>query len=120
MPCSRSRRRKPVLVTQTGQLAAAYAALNVATSEAAKLANSFVADNVQKLSDAARRVDELEQQLVKASKRRQSMTIRSPIDGTVQASAITTVGQVVSAGSELMRIVPGNAIARNRGLSSQP
>lgn len=97
------------MVTQTGQLAAAHAALDVATSEAAKLANSFVADNVQKLSDAARRVDELEQQLVKASKRRQSMTIKSPIDGTIQASAITTVGQVVSAGSELMRIVPGNA-----------
>ncbi len=69
-----------------------------------------MADNVQKQADAARqRVDELEQQLFKASKRRQSMTIRSPIDGTVQASAITTVGQVVSAGSELMRIIPRDA-----------
>lgn len=97
------------LVTQSGQLAAARAALKVAFSEAAKLMNSFVADNVQKQSDAARRVDELEQQLIKARKRRQSMTIRSPIDGTVQASAITTVGQVVSAGGELMRIVPSDA-----------
>ncbi|TXR49455.1 HlyD family type I secretion periplasmic adaptor subunit [Phyllobacterium endophyticum] len=96
------------LVTQSGQRAAARAALNVAASEAAKLVNSFVADNVQKQSDAARRVDELEQQLIKASKRRQSMTIRSPIDGTVQASAITTIGQVATAGSELMRIVPSN------------
>lgn len=33
----------------------------------------------------------------------------TPIDGTVQASAITTIGQVVTAGSELMRIVPRNA-----------
>jgi hypothetical protein len=32
----------------------------------------------------------------------------TPIDGTVQASAITTVGQVVSAGAELMRIIPGD------------
>ncbi|UXN58138.1 HlyD family type I secretion periplasmic adaptor subunit [Phyllobacterium zundukense] len=96
------------LVTQNGQLAAARAALNVAASEAAKLVDGFVADNVQKQSDAARRVDELEQQLIKANKRRQSMTIRSPIDGTVQASAITTVGQVATAGSELMRIVPSN------------
>ncbi len=97
------------LVTQTGQLAAARAALNVATSEATKMADSFVADNVQKQSEASRRVDELEQQLIKASKRRSSMIMRSPIDGTVQASAVTTVGQVVSAGSELMRIVPDNA-----------
>lgn len=96
------------LVTQTGQLAAARAALTVAISEAAKLADGFVADNVQKQSEAARRVDELEQQLIKASKRRSAMTIESPIDGTVQASAITTVGQVVTAGSELMRIVPRN------------
>ncbi|MGN8019788.1 HlyD family type I secretion periplasmic adaptor subunit [Phyllobacterium sp. 22229] len=97
------------LVTQTGQLAAARAALEVAVSEAAKLVGSFLSDNVQKQSEAARRVDELEQQLIKASKRRSSMTILSPIDGTVQASAVTTIGQVVTAGSELMRIVPENA-----------
>ncbi|QND55184.1 HlyD family type I secretion periplasmic adaptor subunit (plasmid) [Phyllobacterium sp. 628] len=97
------------LVTQTGQLAAARAAFTVAISEAAKLVDSFLSDNVQKLSDASRRVDDIEQQLIKASKRSSSMTILSPIDGTVQASAVTTVGQVVSAGSELMRIVPENA-----------
>lgn len=97
------------LVTQTGQLAAAEATLDVALSEAAKLVNSFISDNVQKLSEASRRVDELEQQLIKASKRSQAMTIVSPIDGIVQASAITTVGQVVTAGTELMRIVPSNS-----------
>ncbi|MBB3444219.1 HlyD family type I secretion membrane fusion protein [Rhizobium sp. BK379] len=37
------------------------------------------------------------------------MTIKSPINGTVQTSAITTVGQGVMAGSELMRVVPENA-----------
>jgi hemolysin D len=47
--------------------------------------------------------------LIKASKRSQAMTITSPIDGVVQTSAITTVGQVVSAGTELMRIVPSNS-----------
>jgi hemolysin D len=47
--------------------------------------------------------------LIKASKRRQSTTILSPIEGVVQASAITTVGQVVGAGAELMRIIPGDS-----------
>ena len=98
------------LTTQSGQLTAARAALNVATSEGAKLVDSFVADNAEKQSEAARHVDDLEQQVIKAEKRRQSMTITSPIDGTVQMSAITTVGQVVSAGSELMRVVPANAV----------
>jgi hemolysin D len=37
------------------------------------------------------------------------MLITSPIDGTVQASAISTVGQVVTEGTELMRIVPENS-----------
>lgn len=97
------------LATQTGQLAQAHAAFNVATSEAAKLVDGFLADNVEKLSEAARRVDELEQQVIKAEKRRSAMTITSPVDGIVQASAITTIGQVISAGSELMRIVPANA-----------
>jgi hemolysin D len=34
------------------------------------------------------------------------MVIKSPISGIVQSSIITTVGQVVSPGEELMRIVP--------------
>ncbi len=70
--------------------------------------DNFLADNVEKLSEAARRVDDLEQQVIKAEKHRTSMTIISPTDGIVQASAITTIGQVVSPGTELMRIVPAN------------
>ena len=34
------------------------------------------------------------------------MTLRSPIDGRVQSSVITNVGQVVTSGQEIMRIVP--------------
>lgn len=97
------------LTTQMGQLNAARAALNATTSEAAKFIDSFVADNAARQSEAARRVDELEQQVVKAEKRRKSMIIRSPIDGTVQASAVNTTGQVVTTGTELMRIVPKNS-----------
>jgi hemolysin D len=97
------------LTNQIGQLASARASLNVALSEAVKLVDGFIADNATKRSEAARRVDELEQQFIKAEKRRLSMKIASPIDGTVQMSAITTVGQVITAGAELMRIVPANA-----------
>lgn len=94
------------LTVYEGQLAEAKSALKVVDTEVAKVVDAFVAENVQHQSDAARQIDELEQELIKARTRHQSMVIRSPIDGVVQASAITTVGQVVSAGSELMRVVP--------------
>lgn len=94
------------LTTQLGQLSAARAALNATMTEAAKLIDGVIADNATRQSEAARRVDELQQQVIKAEKRRRSMIIASPIDGTVQQSAITTVGQVITIGTELMRIVP--------------
>lgn len=97
------------LTTQLGQLSAARAALNATTTEAAKLIDGVIADNAARQSEVSRRVDELQQQVIKAEKRRRSMIITSPINGTVQLSAITTVGQVITAGAELMRIVPENA-----------
>jgi hemolysin D len=98
-----------VLATENGQLAEAKASLAVATSDGEKTIATFIADNVSRQGEASRRADGLKQQLIKARKRRQSMTISSPIDGSVQASAITTIGQVVSAGAELMRIIPGDS-----------
>jgi hemolysin D len=94
------------LAEQIGQLEEAKAAFVVATSEGEKTFNAFIADNVEREGEASRQVDQLRQQLVKAGNRRRSMTITSPIDGTVQTSAITTIGQVVTAGTELMRVVP--------------
>jgi hemolysin D len=96
------------LAERKGQHAEAQAALDVIAAEAVKLIDTFLADNIERQSEASRRVDELEQQFIKANRRHRLMTIRSPIDGTVQASAITTIGQVVAAGSEIMRVVPGD------------
>lgn len=96
------------LTSQKGQLGTAKAAFEVATTEGLKLVHTSIADNATKLSEAGRHVDELKQQYIKAHKRRQSMKIVSPIAGTVQLSSITTVGQVVTAGAELMRIVPAD------------
>lgn len=97
------------LAEQVGQLSEARAALSVATSEGKKALQTFIADNAVRQGDASRQADELEKQTVKARKRRESMTISTPIDGIVTASAITTIGQVINPGAELMRIVPENA-----------
>jgi hemolysin D len=97
------------LTENQGRSVQSRAAVEVVTSEAAKLVDTFLADNMERLSQAARKIDELEQQLVKAQQGLELMNVRSPIDGTVQASALTTIGQVVTAGSEIMRIVPAEA-----------
>ena len=104
-----SQKEEATLAEETGQLEEAKASLSVTTSDGEKTVRTFVADNVQKAGDASRQADELERQLVKARKRRESMTITTPIDGTIQSSSINTVGQVVTTGVELMRIVPDNS-----------
>jgi len=97
------------LAEQIGQADEAAAALAVASTEGEKAIKAFIAENVEKQTEAERQIDEQEQQLIRAEKKLDAMTIKSPINGTVQTSAITTVGQVVMAGSELMRVVPENA-----------
>ncbi|MFD1199961.1 HlyD family type I secretion periplasmic adaptor subunit, partial [Brucella gallinifaecis] len=96
------------LADKSAQLMAATATLNVASAEISKLLETTASDNASRKLEAERAIDELEQDLIKARRRRELMTIRSPVEGTVQLSSITTVGQVVAAGTELMRIVASN------------
>ncbi len=95
-----------VLATQTGQLAEAEAGLRVIAQDMRKARGVFLAENGQKLADAERQMDDLEQRLAKARARTEHMTLRAPLAGTVQGSSVTTVGQVVMPSEELMRIVP--------------
>lgn len=94
------------LATMTGQLGEARKAIEVLDSQAQVQIDSFVNDNRRLLSEAQRRKDELEQQRVQARYRLSAMTLVSPRDGVVQALSVNTLGQVVAAGSEVMRIVP--------------
>ncbi|GLR58271.1 HlyD family type I secretion periplasmic adaptor subunit [Rhizobium indigoferae] len=94
------------LVMQEGQLADAAAGIEVLAREKDKLTRAFLSDQLERLGNAERRVEELEQRLAKARNVREQMSLRSPIDGTVQASSITSVGQVVTVGEDVMRVVP--------------
>lgn len=94
------------LASFSGKFNAANAALNATMTEAAKLIDGVIAENATRQSETSRHVDELQQQVIKIKKRRRLMRITSPIDGTVQQSLINTVGQVITIGTELMRIVP--------------
>jgi hemolysin D len=94
------------MLNQQGQLVGAVAALDVLDHDKAKVLNSFIADNSQKLGEAQRQAAETAQKLEKAKARTQHMTLQAPVSGTVQTVSITSVGQVVMPGEEVMRIVP--------------
>ena len=92
-----------------GQLEQTIASLDTIEAEKQKTLETFVSDNAQKLADAERQADNLTQRLVKAQAATSHMTLVSPIDGVVQALAVTTIGQVVTTGQQVMRIVPDDA-----------
>jgi hemolysin D len=69
-----------------------------------------MSENAQKLAEAERQADDVGQKLAKSAAKLDHMTLRAPLSGTVQASSVTTVGQVVTSGEEIMRIVPEDAV----------
>ncbi|WP_298355281.1 HlyD family type I secretion periplasmic adaptor subunit [Rhodoblastus sp.] len=97
------------MAVQKGQRDAAAANIDVLTRERDKAYASFVADNAQKLADAQRQADDWGEKLVKAKLKSARMNLASPIDGAVYGLTVTTIGQVVGSGDELMRVVPEGA-----------
>lgn len=97
------------LQTQKGQHQEAVANLDVLTRDRTKIFAAFIADDGQKLSEALRQADDFEQKLAKAKLKSARMSLTSPIDGVVLGLSVTTVGQVIGAGDEIMRVVPENA-----------
>lgn len=59
-----------------------------------------------KLSDAQRRIDQLQQERVKASQRTELRRLTTPVSGVVQQLSMHTIGGVVTPAQELMKIVP--------------
>lgn len=57
---------------------------------------------------AERQIEETVQKLSKANTKMSHMLLTAPVAGTVQALSITSMGQVVMLGEEVMRIVPAD------------
>ncbi len=97
------------LAIQTGQRDTAAANIDVLRRERDKTFSAFIAENAQKLDEAQRQADDWREKLAKAKLKSARMNLTSPIDGTVYGLSVTTIGQVVGGGEELMRIVPEGA-----------
>jgi hemolysin D len=110
------------MAMQEGQLASLTTGLDIIARDFEKAVQAFLSDDAQRLSDAERRIEDVKQRLVKAEAALDHLTLRSPIAGRVQSSIIANVGQVVSSGQEVMRVVPEDsrleieAYVRNRDI----
>ncbi len=101
--------QEATLASETGQLGEIEAALGRIDRDVDKAYGAFSAENAQKLADAERTVDEDGQKLAKAQVRSGHMTLRSPVDGTVTGLTVTSVGQVLTVGEQVMQVVPSDA-----------
>jgi hemolysin D len=99
-------RSQAQLASDEGQLIETDAALKELQSEKAKTVSQFIADNQNKLAEVSRKADEMRQALAKATARLARTKLRAPIDGVIQQTAVTTVGQVVTIGQRLAVITP--------------
>ena len=97
------------LASQRGQFGEAQAGLLLAQRDIEKTYAAFIADNAQKLADAERMIEDDRQKLVKAQVKTSHMRLVSPIEGIVQGLTVTTVGQVVSSGEQIMQVVPAGS-----------
>lgn len=97
---------KVALSTSRGQILESSAAVEILSRNIDDAYRNFADDNLQRLADAERKIDDDQQSLDKARVRQSRAVLTSPIAGTVSALSITTVGQVIAAGEEVMRIVP--------------
>jgi hemolysin D len=59
-----------------------------------------------KLSETDRRIEQLQQERVKATQRTELQQLTAPVSGVVQQLAVHTIGGVVTPAQELMKIVP--------------
>ena len=100
------RGQETALVTQSGQIAEVDAAINGLERDAVKAVETFIGENSQKIADASRQSDELEQKLSQARARSERMILRAPMTGRIQALSVTTIGQVIGSGESVLTVVP--------------
>jgi hemolysin D len=97
------------LSVQESRLKEAEAGLNAARQQLAQAEAEFRSRTNGELMEVTKRREGANQELIKASQRRELQILRSPIDGVVQQLAVATIGGVVTQAQPLMTIVPENA-----------
>ena len=94
------------LASDQGQLIETEAALSELRSEKFKTLSQFIAENENKALDASRKADDAKQALAKATAKLERTRLVAPIDGVAQQLTVTTIGQVVTTGQQLLVLAP--------------
>ena len=102
------RQEQAQIAGDIGRRDQAIAAVASLDTERVNKIETFLSDNMRKMAEANRLADEKTAERAKTQVKLDHMTLRAPVDGVVQALGVTTIGQVVTTGQELMRIVPAN------------
>lgn len=89
-----------------GQLAQIEANLQVIDDNIDVARKTFIEENTEKYDEAKSQIMLDDQRLNRAEWELSQMEVRSPANGVIQSSTLTTSGQVVQAGDEVMHIVP--------------
>ncbi len=102
-------RELKTLADLKGNLLTTGSAIEAIKSQEMDAVASFIAQNSQARADAQRQRNEVAQGLIKSSDKASQMQLLAPLTGVVEQLAVTTVGQVVTAGQQVMIVVPENA-----------
>lgn len=92
--------------SQQGSIAEAQQAIAVLERELHKTRQAFIAEHVTKMAEAEKMLKEASSRQTKANLRVERTVLRSPVDGVLHGSSLTSVGQVLTPGQEVARIVP--------------
>jgi len=82
------------------------ASIREARQQRQVLESEFRRQLLTSLSETERRIDQLQQERVKATQRTELQRLTAPVSGVVQQLAVHTIGGVVTPAQELMKIVP--------------
>lgn len=102
-------REQATIRSEEGDLIQSIAAATTLRRQKAETVAEFRSTYMQDLDKAEKDRDDSEQQAVKAHSKVDYTKMVAPVDGSVQQVAVTTIGQVVSPGQQLMIVVPKHA-----------
>jgi len=97
------------LSVQENRLKESEAGLHASRQLLAQADAEFRSRTSSELMEVTKKREGANQELIKASQRRELQILRSPIDGVVQQLAVSTIGGVVTQAQPLMTIVPENS-----------
>lgn len=98
------------LATQRKRVQEIGSALSAGEEELSVLVADFRQPTPDQLREAEQKIAQGARELVKARQCDRLMTLRAPVDGTVQQLAVHTVGGVVTLAQELLAVVPQEAL----------